>query len=262
MSHHSSALLSPEAEIGEGVEVGPFAIVEAGARVGDGCTIEGSAQIRRGAVLGQDCFVGAGAIVGGDPQFRGFDRSIASGVRIGSGNILREHVTVHRSIHEGGQTVLGSGNYLMAGAHVGHDCILGDENTLANNVLLAGHVEFGSQCFVGGGSVFHQFVRVGDLVMVQGISGFSLDLPPFVLAAEVNTVVGLNAVGLKRAAVPPKERAALKEAFRRIYRSPQSLAETLAETDESEMGPALQLFYGFLRSPSKKGFCIRSRDGD
>jgi UDP-N-acetylglucosamine acyltransferase len=269
MSHHPAASISPEAEIGENVAIGPFAVIEGGTRLGDGCVIEAGAQVRRGTTLGESCFVGAGAVIGGDPQFRGFDVRIPSGVRAGTSNTFREHVTVHRSILEGGETILGEGNYLMAGAHVGHDCVLGNENTLANNVLLGGHVEFGNQSFVGGGSVFHQFVRVGDLVMVQGLSGFSLDLPPFVLAAEVNTVVGLNAVGLKRAGIDPKDRAALKEAFRQIYRGTRSLAEILAEVAAAEespegstTGPAVRRFYDFLRSPSKKGFCIRGRDGE
>lgn len=262
MSHHPSAILSPEAEVGENVSIGPFAIVEAGSRLGDGCIVEAGAQIRRGVALGPDCFVGAGAILGGDPQFRGFDRRISSGVRAGRGNTFREYSTVHRSILEGGETVLGDENYLMAGAHVGHDCLVGSGNTLANNVLLGGHVEIGDRCFLGGGSVFHQFVRVGDLVMVQGNAGFSLDLPPYVLAADINYVVGLNLVGLKRAGVDPKERVALKEAFRQVYRGALTLAELLAETEKSAMGPELRNFYGFLRGPSKKGICVRVRSGE
>lgn len=259
MSVHPQALVSPDAKLGIGVTVGPFAIIEAGAEVGDRCFIEPAAQIRAGCRVGAECFIGSGAIVGSDPQFRGFDRNLRSGVAIGSGNVLREYVTVHRSIHEGGETRLGDGNYLMAGAHVGHDAVVGHHNTLANNVLLAGHVTIGNHCFLGGGSVFHQFIRLGDFVMTQGNSGFSLDLPPFVIGSDINLVSGINSVGLRRAGFSPAERAQIKEVFRQIYHTTKTLQTLLEESAGQEMPPALEAFYEFLRTPSKKGLCIRAR---
>jgi UDP-N-acetylglucosamine acyltransferase len=259
MSIHPHALVSPEAQLGNEVSVGPFAVIEAGAEVGDGCVIEAAAQIRAGSRIGAGCFIGSGALVGSDPQFRGFDRRVRSGVALGAGNVLREYVTIHRSIHEGGETRLGSGNYLMAGAHVGHDAILGEDNTLANNVLLAGHVRVGSHCFLGGGSVFHQFIRVGDYVMTQGNSGFSLDLPPFVIASDINLVSGINSVGLRRAGFSREERTRIKEVFRELYHSPKTLQTLLGEAEALIGSPAVEAFFDFLREPSKKGLCIRAR---
>jgi len=259
MSIHPTAIVPPSAKLGSEVSIGPYAIVEDGVEIGDRCVIEGAAQLRAGTVLGADCFVGAGAIIGSDPQFHGFDRRIRSGVRIGAGNVLREHVTVHRSIHEGGETRLGDGNFLMAGAHVGHDDLGGDRNTLANNALLGGHVEVGNHCFFGGGSAFHQFVRVGDHVMTQGHGGFSLDLPPYVIGADINFVIGINSVGLRRAGFSGEERQQVKAAFREVFHGGKTLKAILEEASARELSPVLERFYGFLRSPSKKGLCIRTR---
>ncbi len=257
MAIHSHALVSSEAELGEHVEIGPFAVVEAGTRIGDRCVIEGAAQIRSGTRLGADCFVGAGALLGTDPQFRGFDRSIRSGIDIGNGNVFREHATVHRSIHAGGCTVIGDENYLMAGAHVGHDCTVGHRNTLANNVLLGGHVSLGDQCFLGGASAFHQFVRIGDFVMTQGNSGFSLDLPPYVVGADLNVVIGINSIGLRRAGFSQEERNLIKDAFREVYHGPSQLADVLSAASERPLPASVSKFYDFLRQESKKGLCIR-----
>jgi UDP-N-acetylglucosamine acyltransferase len=259
MSIHPHALVSPDAQLGKEVSVGPFAIIEAATEVGDGCVIEAAAQIRGGSRIGAGCFIGSGALIGSDPQFRGFDRRVRSGVDLGEGNVLREYVTVHRSIHDGDHTRLGSGNYLMAGAHVGHDATIGNDNTLANNVLLAGHVRIGSHCFLGGGSVFHQFIRVGDFVMTQGNSGFSLDLPPFVIASDINLVSGINSVGLRRAGFSRDERARIKGVFREIYHSPKPLRVVLEESEGQPCSPAVAAFFDFLREPSKKGLCIRAR---
>lgn len=261
MAIHPTAIVSPDSEIGADVEIGPFAIIEDATVIGDRCVIEAAAQVRSGTCLGEECFVGSGALVGADPQYRGFDRRTRSGVRVGRGNILREYVTLHRSINEGGETRLGEGNFLMAGSHVGHDAVVGDHNTLANNVLLAGHVEIGNHCFLGGGSVFHQFVRVGDYVITQGNSGFSLDLPPYVIGSDINVVVGINAVGLKRAKFAMEELGRIKTAFREVFWGDLTLREVLDSVDWENLSPALQLFYNFLKQDSKKGLCIRPSRG-
>jgi len=258
MSIHPTAVIDPGAELGNGVKVGPFAVIESDTRIGDDCVIEGAAQIRSGSQIGRETFVGAGAILGSNPQFRGFDETISSGIRVGERNVLREYVTIHRSVHEGADTILGDDNYLMAGSHIGHDCIVGSSNTLANDVLLGGHGLFGNHCFVGGGSAFHQFVRVGDYVMCQGHSGFSQDLPPFVIGADINTVVGINAVGMKRLGFSVDERRKVKEAFQAVYHSPETLQSILERVAGLEMHPAVELFYRFLREPSKKGLCVRT----
>ncbi|MEC5127068.1 acyl-ACP--UDP-N-acetylglucosamine O-acyltransferase [Verrucomicrobiales bacterium BCK34] len=258
MSIHPTAIVHPDAQLGENVSVGAFAIIEENVIVGDNCLIEAAAQIRKGVTLGANCEIGSSTILGSDPQFKGFDKSIPSGVTIGSNNVIRENATVHRSILEGEATTVGDDNYLMTGTHIGHDSIVGNNNTFANGVLLGGHVILGNHVFVGGGTMFHQFVRIGDYVMCQGLSGFSQDIPPYVLCAEINKVVGINLIGLKRAGFDPKERVAIKDAFKKVYRSTETLKSVLEEAELSENSEAVNAFYSFFRHPSKKGVCIRS----
>lgn len=257
MAIHPSAIVSPDARLGEDVEIGPYAIVEEGVQIGDGARIDAAAQVRRGSKVGKGCRIGSGAMIGADPQSIDFDLDTPSGAELGDDNIIREYVTIHRSTAENGMTVLGSGNYLMTGAHVGHDCRLGDGNTLANNALLGGHVTVGSHCFFGGGSVYHQFVRLGDYVMVQGLAGMSLDMPPYVIAAGINYVSGINAIGLRRAGFGAAARKEIKEAFRNLYLTSKSVEDVLAEVEGAELLPETQAFYDFLREKSKKGVCIR-----
>lgn len=258
MSIHPTAIVHPGANLGVNVSVGAFAIIEESTNIGDNCLIEAAAQVRKGVTLGANCEIGSASILGSDPQFKGFDKTISSEVKIGSDNVLRENSTVHRSILEGGVTEVGEDNYFMTGTHIGHDSIVGDHNTFANGVQLGGHVILGNNVFVGGGSMFHQFVRIGDYAMCQGLSGFSQDLPPYVIGAEINEVVGINLIGLKRAGFAPKERIAIKEAFKRVYRSTETLKDVLEEAEKGESSKAVNEFYHFLRQPSKKGVCIRS----
>ncbi|HZP58834.1 MAG TPA: acyl-ACP--UDP-N-acetylglucosamine O-acyltransferase [Opitutaceae bacterium] len=201
----------------------PTAIVEDGAHLGADCEIQAHALIRRGAVLADRVVVHPFAVIGGDPQDLKFDRATRSGVRIGAGTTIREHVTVNRSTRPDGFTEVGENCFLMAASHIGHDCVVGRHVVLANGVLLAGHVHIGDHAFLGGGSCFHQFLRVGESVMVSGGSRCSLDLPPFVMAAERNKLIGLNLVGLRRRGFSRQALAELKEAFRRIYFTPGNI---------------------------------------
>src|SRR5262249_23601719 len=148
--------------------------------------------------LGTDNDVGTGCVLGDRPQHTGF-KDEPTPVEIGNGNTFREYVTIHRGTKTAG-TVIGNHNYLMAGAHVGHDTAIGDHNVLANNALLAGHVTLGSRCFLSGHTAVHQHVRVGDVAMLGGAVAVSQDVPPYwVMARGVNRVGGINRVGMKRA---------------------------------------------------------------
>lgn len=257
MSIHSTAIVSPKAELGERVTIGPYAIVEEDTRIGDDTVLDANAQVRRGSTLGKENRVGSGVLIGADPQFLEFDPSTPTKTLLGDGNILREYVTIHRSSGDDGGTVVGNRNYLMTGAHVGHDCSIGNENTFANNVLLGGHVTVGDHCFLGGASVFHQFVRVGDYVLAQGLAGVSLDLPPYVIAAGINQVAGINSVGLRRAGFDGATRKQIKELFRCVYRTEQTIREVLDNSPTPHPEAPLESFLAFLRSPSKKGICVR-----
>ena len=239
----------------------PAAIVEPGARLGADCEIMAGAIVTRHCVLGDRVTVHPYAVLGGDPQDLRFDRATVSGVRIGDGTTLREHVTVNRATKAGGETTVGKNCFLLAASHVGHDCVVGDGVVIANAALLAGHVRIGDHTFVGGGAVFHQFVRVGESVMVGGMAGIGLDLPPFVMAAERNQIIGLNLVGLKRRSFAREAIRELKEALRTVYGVPGNIRAVAAQAlaGVSFTTPEARRFLEFF-SGGTRGF-VRLRRG-
>jgi UDP-N-acetylglucosamine acyltransferase len=230
------------------------AIIEEGATVGAGCVIHAHAIIKRGTVLGDGVAVHPFAVVGGDPNFLKFDPATVSGVRVGAHTVLREHVTINRSIYPGKETVVGARCYLMANAHVGHDCTVGDDVVLATNIMLGGHVDVGSFTFFGGGAGAHQFSRIGEGVMIAGLARITQDLAPFLLVAERNEVAGLNLVGLKRRGVGREAIAELKECYAAVFAGgdPRKLAATrTARTAEAKR--FLEFFSGGKRGFARPG---------
>jgi len=195
----------------------PTAIVEPGAQLGEGCVLHAGAIVKACAVLGERVTVHPYAVVGGDPQVLKFDTSIPTGVKVGSGTIIREYVTINRSTEKGLNTEVGSNCLLMANSHVAHDAILGDNIVVANAVLVAGHVVVSNHVIMGGGSAYHQFTRIGEGAIIGGLSRITQDIPPFVMAAERDEVAGLNLIGLRRRGVPREAIVEIKEAFRLVY---------------------------------------------
>lgn len=206
----------------------PTAIVEAGAQLGAGCEVHAYAIITKHCVLGDRVVVHPFALVGGDPQYLKFDRATATGVRVGAGSVIREHVTINRSIHAGKATVVGENCFLMAASHVGHDCEVGNNVVFANAALLAGHVSVGDHTFLGGASAVHQFCRIGEGVMVAGHAAITRDVPHFTMVAERDGVIGFNVVGLKRRGVPRAAIAELKAAFAEVYFTAGNIREVAA----------------------------------
>ena len=252
---HPTALIAPTAKLSPGVEVGAYAIIEDGVELGESCRILAHAQVLSGVVMGPKNVVDRGAVIGGDPQSLAFDRTIRSGVRIGEGNIFREHVTVHRSTSPGRETLMGDSNFLMAGCHLGHDSVLGSHNVIANAVLIAGHVTIGSRCFLGGGSVYHQFIRLGDLVMVQGNSAFSADIPPYSIGHQINLLAGLNSIGLRRAGLDGPARQELKRLYREVFSHPQGPVKSAALLLNDTISESGRRFLEFIATPGPKGLC-------
>lgn len=199
-----------------GTQIHSTAIVEKGAALGAGCVIHPYAIVTRHAELAEGVIVHPFAVVGGDPQDVRFDTATRSGVRIGAGTIIREHVTIHRATKADSWTEVGAGCFLMASSHVAHDCRLEDKVILANAVLLGGHVQVGEGAFLGGDAAFHQFCRVGEGAVVGGGARMTRDIPPFTMSAERNELVGLNVVGLRRRGLPKATLEELKRAFREV----------------------------------------------
>ena len=259
MPIHPTAIVAPEAQLGSGVSVGPYAIIEREVSIADGCVIGGHAQMLGRVELGRGSTIGPGAIIGGLPQDVSVSPTSASGIRIGRENVIREHVTIHRSLSAAEMTTLGDGNFLMVGAHVGHDCRVGDDNILANNCLLGGHVQIGNGAFLGGGAAFHQFVRVGDRSMVQGLSACAMDIPPYVNASGRNSVWGLNMTGLRRAGFDARARAEVKEIYHIFYREKLGKADAIAKAEQRSWGPEALRFLEFFQGATIRGICLRTR---
>jgi UDP-N-acetylglucosamine acyltransferase len=214
---HPTAIVSPAARIGAGVTIGPHALVEGETELGDNAVLHGACVIAAGTILGAGVVVHPFATIGGPPQYLKFDAATRSGVRVGAGTVIREAVTINRSIKSGEFTTIGEQCFLMANSHVAHDCALADRVILANGALLAGHVTVGADVFFGGGCALHQFTRVGEGAIIGGLAAITFDIPPYVMVADRNRLAGFNFVGLRRRGVPRATIAELKELFSRVY---------------------------------------------
>ncbi len=258
MSIHPLAVVSPHAELGSNVRIGPFCVVEAGVVLGDGCHLAGRATVKSGTILGRDNLVLEGTVLGGMPQHVHMPEHPGT-TEIGDGNVFRENCTVHRALEAGHVTRVGSRCLFMVGAHVAHDCVVEDNVVLTNGTMLGGHVEVGARAYLGGAVAVHQFCRIGRLAMIGGHARVVRDVPPFVtLDGDSAMVVGLNKVGLRRAGFTADDILELKAAYRAIYRSGLTWQEML-DTLRSEFvaGPAAEFQPFFLGG--KRGFVQERR---
>jgi UDP-N-acetylglucosamine acyltransferase len=252
---HETAIVDPGAQIAPEVEIGPYSIIGAGAVIGEKCVIQSHVVIEGSVKMGDGNFIGHGTIIG--PQDLAFKEEIKSGVEIGRGNVIREHCTIHRGAAEGSNTVVGDGNFLMVGAHLGHDCRIGNGVVIANNCLLGGHVRIDDRAFLGGGSRFHQDIRIGRLVMAEG--RFTKNLPPFLSAAK-NQVYGINIVGLRRAGFSQADRDEVKRAFKLLYKSGLNTKQALEKSADAGLGPIGREFFDFVAEAGKRGIISYSGD--
>ncbi len=254
---HPTAIVSREAHLGEDIEVGPYAVIEGRVTIGNGCYIGPHAVIKGPTTIGNNCKIYQFASIGEIPQdlkFKGEETTLV----IGEGNVIREYVTVNRgTVGGGGQTSLGKGNFLMSYVHVAHDCMIGDYNILANVATLAGHVTIENFAIIGALSAVHQFARIGSYAFVSGMTGVSLDIPPFVKAAGSRSkLYGLNTIGLRRHDFQEETISALKKAYRLVFRSKLRMEEGIDQIESDPIGEieAVQKFVDFLRT-SKRGIC-------
>jgi len=256
---HPTAIVDACAQIGADVEIGAFSIIGPDATIGEKTIVQSHVVIEGEVAIGSGNFIGHGAIIGPPPQDVSFSPERKTKVEIGNDNVIREYCTIHRGSPEGSATKIGDKNFLMAGAHIGHNCVIGNDVVIANNCLLAGHVRVDDGAFLGGGSTFHQHMRIGRLVMVQGSSAFGKDLPPFVIAAERNFVFGLNVVGLRRAGFSAKNREEIKSAFKLVYLSGLNIGQALKEAATMKFGAPASEFLDFVANAKKRGICALNR---
>jgi UDP-N-acetylglucosamine acyltransferase len=259
---HSTALVDPAAKIGVDVEIEPYSVVGPQVTIGEKTIVQSHVVIEGQVTIGSGNLIGHGTVIGAPPQDVSFSPQRKTKVEIGNNNIIREYCTIHRGTAEDSATKIGNRNFLMVGAHIGHNCEIGNNVIIANNCLLAGYVRVDDGAFLGGGSTFHQFMHIGRLVMVQGSSAFGKDIPPFVVAAERNHVFGVNVIGLRRAGFSEKEREEIKAAFKLVYLSGLNISQTLEKASTMKFATPAREFLDFVANAKKRGICPLKRGGD
>jgi UDP-N-acetylglucosamine acyltransferase len=242
----------PEAELGEGVEVGPWALIGPGVRIGDGTLVGPRVLVERDTVVGQDCTLANGAVLGTDPQdlkYKG-ERSV---LEIGDRTVVREFATLNRGTEASGRTVVGTDCLLMAYSHVAHDCELGNHVVLANSVNMGGHVLIEDWATVGGLTPIHQYVRIGAHAFVGGGSRVPQDIPPYCRAAgNPPKLYGLNSVGLERRGFSEEVRRALKEAYRVLFQGNENLSRAVIRAEREVAGiPEVRHLLAFIRASER-----------
>jgi UDP-N-acetylglucosamine acyltransferase len=253
-------VISPKAQIDPTANIGPGAVIDGEVTVGAGCEVGPHVYLTGWTRIGANNRFHAGCVIGDAPQDLKY-KNERTGVIIGDDNVFREGVTVHRSAKVDEATVIGSHNYLMVNAHIGHNGAVGNHVIIANGALLAGHVEVGDRAFISGNCLIHQFTRIGTLAMMQGGAGVGRDLPPFTIAYGVNNIIGLNVVGLRRAGIKPEERLELKRLYQALFRSGRNLTEAAAAAQAQFNGAASRTMLDFVGS-TKRGICLhRARRG-
>jgi UDP-N-acetylglucosamine acyltransferase len=245
---YENVYIHPTAEIGLDVELGPFSYVGPNCRIGDGTRLHNNVTIVQNTVLGAENEIFPGAVLGAIPQDKKYQGE-ESWVILGDRNVIRECVTINcGTLLGGGVTKLGHRNLIMASCHIAHDCILEDDITMANNVLLGGHVRVERYASFGGLAAVHHYVSVGQHAFVGGLARVTQDVPPFLLV-EGNPVRvwSINKVGLKRAGVSAESMKALKEAHRMLFRSRMPRREAVAQLErEYPAVPEVRALLEFL----------------
>lgn len=259
MNIHPTAIVSPNARIGENTTIGAYSILGDEVSLGDNCVVEEHVILRGTVHAGSGNSFSSGTVIGSRPQDFSQKGDVFSDVRIGDNNVFREHTTVHRGTQEGSSTVVGNNNFFMVGVHLGHNVTVGDRNVIANNCLLAGYVNIGDDVVLGGGAVFHQFLRVGNMCMVRGGTAWSKDIPPFTIGEIINSVCGLNTVGMRRKGVSKESRAEIKLLYQMFYRSGWNVSQAIQKAQERQWGEHASIFLDFVSTRSKRGLCNAER---
>jgi UDP-N-acetylglucosamine acyltransferase len=250
---HETAIVHPKAEVGENVEIGAYSIVRENVTIGSRTKIGPHVVIDPYVDIGSDCRIFQFAAIGAEPQDLKFSGETTF-VKIGSGNVIREFVTIHRGTADGsGVTEIGEDNLIMAYSHIAHDCKLGRRIVLSNNATLGGHITIGDYSVIGGLVAIHQFVRVGNFAFIGGKSAVVKDIPPYMIAAGDRAKLhGLNVVGLKRQGFSNNTLTMLKKAYRLVFRIGLTLNEAIERVAaEVEQVPEVVHLIEFIKSSER-----------
>lgn len=256
---HPTAIVDPRSEIDSSAEIGAYAVIEGPVRIGARTRVMARAVVTGSTTLGAGNVVHYGAVLGDVPQDVAYGGA-ESFLRIGDGNVFREHVTIHRGTKPGTETVIGDRNYFMQNSHAAHNCRIGNEAIVAGGALLSGYVELGDRGFVSGNCVVHQFTRIGRLAMMRGLSRTSRDVPPFCIMDGTHTVRTINVVGLRRAGMSAASIRAVRSAFKVLFLRRRNLKHALAELESQVLSPEVAEMVAFIRA-ARRGVCFGPRDG-
>jgi UDP-N-acetylglucosamine acyltransferase len=249
-----TARIHPDSVIGPRAVIGEFAIVEQDVVIGADTRLEPYVYVKRWTTLGERNEISAGTVLGTDPLDKNFTGE-RSYLRIGNGNKIREHYTISRGTAPESQTIIGDENFIMTSGHIAHDCRIGDRTVIASCALVAGYAEIEDQAFISGGVVIHQYSKIGRLAMIGGNTRVNSDVPPYFMYADFNVAAkGLNIVGLRRAGFPREEIAALKTAYKILYKSGLKLEDALEQIEREVPTEHTRHLVQFIRS-SKRGIC-------
>lgn len=255
MNIHPTAIISKKAKIDKGVKIGPYSIIGDNVTIGKGTEINAYCQIDGNTAIGEHCRIFNGAVVGSIPQDLKF-KGENSFLQIGDDNIIREYVTINLGTGEGGKTVIGSRNLIMAYSHIAHDCRVGNDCVIANCGTLAGHVVIDDKAVIGGLAAVHQFCHVGELSIIGGCSKVVQDIPPYSTCdGHPAKVYGLNSIGLKRAGVDSQVILQLKKAYKILFFSGYLLSNAISQVKKEIPGSEyLSDLIDFVAA-SKRGVC-------
>jgi UDP-N-acetylglucosamine acyltransferase len=259
---HATAVVDTAARLGEGVEIGPYCIVGPGVTLGARTRLLSHVNIEGLTELGEDCVVHPFASLGGPPQHASH-KGDETRLIIGDRNLIREHVTMNVGSSLGaGVTRIGSDVTFFAGAHVGHDCVVGDRVLLTNLATLAGHVQVGDFAILGGLAGVHQHVRIGRHAYVGALAAVPRDVIPFGMAWGNHAHLdGLNLVGLKRRGFSRDQIHTLRAAYRELFGEGGSFQDRVAAVaDGYARSPQVMEIIDFIRSDSSRAICMPARD--
>lgn len=251
MDIHPTAVVSPKAELGQNVKIGPYTVIEEDVVIGDDTEIAANVVIGRWTEIGKRNRIFSGAIIGTESQdlkYKGW----RSFTRIGDGNVFREYVTVNRATAEEGSTIIGNDNAILSYCHVAHDCILGNRIIISNVSTLAGHCIVEDRAGLGGYVGVHQFVRIGSLAYVGGWSKVVKDVCPYTkVSGTPLKVYGLNSVGLERSDVSAEARKDLRKAYQFLYRSKNNVSQALDKIRELPESEQMAHLIAFLEKSER-----------
>ncbi|MBI4003806.1 MAG: acyl-ACP--UDP-N-acetylglucosamine O-acyltransferase [Candidatus Omnitrophica bacterium] len=248
---HPSVTIGKNVQLGGGNDIGPGCVIEDGVIIGSRNKLWMNVYIGPGTTIGDGNQIHMGAVIGHLPQDLTFSGG-ASFTKIGHRNTIREYVTIHRGTKEESATVVGDDNFLMANAHLGHNCQVGSRTILTNLATLAGYCEVHDGAVISGMVVIHQFTRIGQLAMVSGLSAVNKDVPPYLLCGGRPAVIqGINAVGLRRAGLAPPVREEIKRAYRLLYRESLSVSHAMKAIEQECKSTQLKVLIDFVKSSTR-----------